>query len=603
MRHVILTSRLDAEHGGLTASLLRKAGILARQAGLEPVIATFHDAHDFPDVATSVRDRYGLPPEVAIDNINHLYRAVPAPPGAPRGADAVARLCADLPSYDISWPGAASPACPGAASSALPPEAPSPREASSRGPLEAPCGGDSDWAVKLQPPRPLGVAVPHSATVAVGGKPVRRFWFRPDGTVFQSRELTGPPRGPRPVTLDPGTPRERRFKTFDGFRRHFMDELCVPPVTYLMCEARALDKALLRLENRAARKIFVFHSTHIRPGTSIIRTGNRALLDNLNQADALVVLTPQQRADVIERFGHADRIHVIPHAIRRLPRRNPFPEAGNTAAPGDEDAAAVPSASATWRGTGELETAAGNAGWETAPGGAGLETTRRGGETEPETPGGNGGPRTPGKVVMVARLSPEKDVGSALEAFDLVRRERPEARLEIWGAGPQEGQLRNLAQSLSLGRAVSFAGYTDNAQAVFRSAECSLLTSKWEGFGLTIMESMAAGTPCIAYNTDYGPAAMIQDGVNGHLVPPGDKEGLARRIVGFLGSPPGTKRAMAAQAELRMDHFSEERLTARWNALFAALVTPAALQPPLVKRLWRRVPAGPRNALGRLLGV
>jgi poly(glycerol-phosphate) alpha-glucosyltransferase len=295
-----------------------------------------------------------------------------------------------------------------------------------------------------------------------------------------------------------------------------------------------LDQALLTLENRWARKIFVFHSIHTRPGSDVIRTGNRALLNSMDQADALVVLTPQQRTDVAERFGHAERIHVIPHAAQPPP---PAPPSG----------------------------------------------------------------RTPGKVVVVSRLAPEKDVGAAIEAFGEVSRALPRARLEIWGSGPEEGQLKALTRELGLEGSVRFAGYTDNVPAVFQSAECSVLTSRWEGFSLTVVESLASGTPCIAFDVKYGPAAMIADGVNGYLVAPGDRGELARRIIGFLEAPAQVRQAMSEAAAARMAEFSEATLADRWQTLFDALVRPVASRPPLHKRLWRRVPPGPRNALARWL--
>jgi poly(glycerol-phosphate) alpha-glucosyltransferase len=336
------------------------------------------------------------------------------------------------------------------------------------------------------------------------------------------------------VVLDPLTAAERRFKTMDGFRRHFMAELSRGELTYLVCEARLLDRALLGLESRHARKVFVFHSTHLRPGSNVVRTGNRAVLKNLSQADALVVLTPQQRDHIVDRFGFADRVRVIPHSVKAQ--------------------------SAT-------------------------------------------GERTPGLVVVVARLSPEKNVGAAIRAFAKVRRARPDARLEIWGHGEEEPALKGLAEDLGLGEAVRFAGYAPGAAAAFARAECSLLTSRWEGLGLTVMESMAVGTPCVAYDLDYGPAALIEDGVSGSLVPQGDEDALAGRLLVLLNASPADKQAMSKAAADRMADFSQERLAARWSELFDSLRHPVATRPPLVKRLWRRIPDGPRERLGALLGL
>jgi poly(glycerol-phosphate) alpha-glucosyltransferase len=487
LRYVFLTSRLDAEHGGLTASLLRKAGVLARLRGIYPVIATFHDAAGFGEVAAAVRERYDLPCGVGLVNINHYYRGAAAAPGAPKVAEAITELCRDLPTYEV-------------------------RE------VHDPSGA------------------PYAATITVAGRAVGRLWCRPDGSVFQYRPVgAAPPGGPYPkaeVVLAPLTGAARAFRTLDGFRRHFMAELSAGELTYLVCEARALDGVLLSLENRLARKIFVFHSIHERPGSSVIRTGNRAVLNNLPGVDALVVLTPQQKADVVDRFGFEDRLHVIPHAI------TPAPPAPDT---------------------------------------------------------------VPGKLVMVARLSEEKNVASAIAALGAVRQARPDAQLEVWGHGPLESDLKAFAGSLNLAEAVNFAGYTNSARAVFGTAECSLLTSRWEGFSLTIMESMAAGTPCIAYDTKYGPAAMILDGVNGHLVEPGNQAELARRIIEYLDSPASAKRAMSANAAARMTEFSEERLAERWSALFLSLAKPVRSRPPLAKRAWRRIPDGVRNRIARVL--
>ncbi|MDR2113990.1 MAG: glycosyltransferase [Bifidobacteriaceae bacterium] len=514
MHYVLLTSRLDADHGGLTASLLRKARILHQQAKITPVIATFHDAVEFEQVAREIRDRYALDESIRLINLNHHYRALVAKHRTGLPVDEVLAIaCTDLPRYETKT------------------------------------AYDAAGA-------------PYACTVSVEGQPVRRFYQCPDGTVYQCRSLI--PAGEAPswrvdgtsygsggfssvggmtvgalpdsahqVVLEPGTTQEQRFQTMDGFRRHFINELTRPPVTYLVGEARLLDKALLTLENRFARKILVFHSVHLRPDGSTIRTGNRFALKHLNRLDALVVLTQAQKADIVQRFGAAERIHVIPHAI-------------------------VP------------------------PGPPQFDQ------------------RIPGKVVMATRLSPEKNVASAIRAFSSVRRAHPEAHLEVWGNGPKESELKTLINQLGLADAVRLAGYTNQMEPIFRQAECSLLTSRWEGFPLALMETMAAGTPCLAFDIKYGPADMIRPGVDGFLVPPGDEPALARQLIDYLGLSAAAKQELSTSAWERMQCFSEERLAQRWQELFAALIRPVAARPPLLKRLWRRVPVGLRERLGQL---
>jgi glycosyltransferase involved in cell wall biosynthesis len=639
MRHVLLTSRLDPEHGGLTASLLRKAGVLERRRGLRPIIASFHDAAAFPEVAAEIRRRYDLGPAIQITNLNWHYRGLPPPPDAPFDPHAaVEALSEDLPSFEVRW---------------------------TRDPTGA----------------------PYAATITQEGQAIRRVWFRADGSPFEFRRVEGATDfGLEPeVVLDPLSAVAREFKTMDGFRRHFMNELCVPPVTHLVCEARLLDRALLSLENRHARKIFVFHSVHIRPGTDIVRVGNRQVLGHMGGVDALVVLTPEQKADVAARFGLGERIHVIPHAVNRTqapppptPHAAPPPPAGGpggaparddgqsagpmaeasagsaTRAHGDRQLGGVgPGAAAgsAARAPGERRTgdpAAGAAAgfaartWdERRPAGPEAPPSPRPGVDQARAPGGRrtgdpaagaaagfaartreerrpAGPvpeappssrpgadqtRVAGRVVVVSRLSAEKNVADAIRAFRVVAEVRPDARLDIWGSGPEELDLRRLVEELGLQGAVRFEGYTNNAHEVFAAAECSLLTSRWEGFGMTVMESMAAGTPCIAYDLKYGPAAMISDGVDGHLVSPGDWEALAQRIIACLNAPEAAKQAMRQDAAMKMEDFSEERLAERWLELFDSLDKPVAARPPLLKRLWRRVPADTRNKVASLVGV
>ncbi|RYZ30043.1 MAG: glycosyltransferase, partial [Propionibacteriaceae bacterium] len=120
-------------------------------------------------------------------------------------------------------------------------------------------------------------------------------------------------------------------------------------------------------------------------------------------------------------------------------------------------------------------------------------------------------------VVLVARLEARKRVDHAVRAFALVTRAVPAARLEIYGAGPEEAALRRLVEDLGLAQSVVFKGYSlavGNAQS---RALCTLLTSTFEGFARVISESMSRGTPVVAYSVRYGPRDLIRDQVDGLL--------------------------------------------------------------------------------------
>ena len=126
-------------------------------------------------------------------------------------------------------------------------------------------------------------------------------------------------------------------------------------------------------------------------------------------------------------------------------------------------------------------------------------------------------------VVYVGRLRRYKGVDALLEAFARVVREVPEARLAVLGDGPHRPALQARAERLELGDRVEFTGYLPSGEKVRRlgAAWVSALPSPKEGWGLTVIESNACGTPVIASRSP-GLVDSVRDGVSGLLVPHGD---------------------------------------------------------------------------------
>ena len=175
--------------------------------------------------------------------------------------------------------------------------------------------------------------------------------------------------------------------------------------------------------------------------------------------------------------------------------------------------------------------------------------------------------RDPNLVVMLARLDQQKQLDAAIRAFELVVRRIPQARLEIYGRGPDETALRALISSLGLEASVKLAGYTTNPGEVYQRASVSLLTSKFEGFGLVLLESLSYGCPVVSYDIKYGPSDIIGDEVTGFLVRPGDRHGLADQVIRLL-SDAELRDRMSAAARDSVSAFSPAAFTARWAALF-----------------------------------
>lgn len=187
------------------------------------------------------------------------------------------------------------------------------------------------------------------------------------------------------------------------------------------------------------------------------------------------------------------------------------------------------------------------------------------------------GPCASGPAVMLGRLSPEKDVGTLLQAVAIVRREDASFRLEVAGDGPCAGELRRLADELSLADGVRFLGEIRDVPALLARASLFVLPSLTEGISLTLLEAMARGLPVVATRVG-GNAEVVADGQTGWLVPPGSPTDLAAALV-RLGRDPAMARRMALAGRERVEaHFDARRMVAEYERLYARLARRAPLR-------------------------
>jgi glycosyltransferase involved in cell wall biosynthesis len=180
---------------------------------------------------------------------------------------------------------------------------------------------------------------------------------------------------------------------------------------------------------------------------------------------------------------------------------------------------------------------------------------------------GAAAPRSAGNGVFrflnVARLSYQKGQDILLEALALARPDLPPVSLTLVGSGPEEASLRRQCRSLGLDDLVIFAGYASDPTVQFRNADCFVLPSRWEGFGVVLIEALHFGLPLLATDCDFGPSDIITDPKIGELVPPENAPALAEGLKRAAATPPkadqdATRRAIArtyARSEVTPMHF------------------------------------------------
>lgn len=142
----------------------------------------------------------------------------------------------------------------------------------------------------------------------------------------------------------------------------------------------------------------------------------------------------------------------------------------------------------------------------------------------------------PPVVLAVGRLDKQKDFPMLIRAFGLVRKYKP-ARLVILGEGPDRGRIESAVRELGLSADVAISGFEQNPYRFMARAAAFASSSQWEGFGVALVEALALGLPVVSTDCTHGPAEILGNGKFGALVPVGDHEAMAQRLLAVLDNP------------------------------------------------------------------
>jgi glycosyltransferase involved in cell wall biosynthesis len=185
------------------------------------------------------------------------------------------------------------------------------------------------------------------------------------------------------------------------------------------------------------------------------------------------------------------------------------------------------------------------------------------------TPEAAGIPSGAPLVLAIGRLIEQKDHATLLGAFARVRDNLPEARLTILGWGRLEEATKARVRELELEDAVLLPGRVEPAAWLAR-ADVFAHTSRWEGFGIVLLEAMLAGLPVVATRVSAVPEIVV-DGETGILAPVGDEVAIAAALSSLLAD--SGRRQRLGEAGRRRAHaeFSIARMTDRTLALYESV--------------------------------
>jgi len=176
------------------------------------------------------------------------------------------------------------------------------------------------------------------------------------------------------------------------------------------------------------------------------------------------------------------------------------------------------------------------------------------------------------EILYTGSLYPLKGVHHLIQAFSIVTKQQPNARLRIIGIGPQQNTLKQLAKALKLDTKTTFQNFIPHTQIAQHYQNCTIycFPSLGEPFGKTIIEAMSCAKPVIATNQG-GATEIIENNKTGILVPPANPKQLAQKILYLLQTPEKMKQLGENARKTAEKQYSWETIAEKYHKLYQSL--------------------------------
>lgn len=169
-------------------------------------------------------------------------------------------------------------------------------------------------------------------------------------------------------------------------------------------------------------------------------------------------------------------------------------------------------------------------------------------------------------IVAAGRLSHQKGFDLLLNAMVPVVNKYPDWILEIYGKGECEEELKDLAYQLEISTNINFKGFCSNLSQVFRESTFYVLSSRFEGFPMILLEAASQNLPCISFDCPEGPSEILRDN-GGLLVTPENIQDLSVSIMKFIEDT-DLRQQCAAQALKNIEDYSPHNIYIKWLNTF-----------------------------------
>lgn len=171
------------------------------------------------------------------------------------------------------------------------------------------------------------------------------------------------------------------------------------------------------------------------------------------------------------------------------------------------------------------------------------------------------------QVIAVGRYDFQKGFDDLIKAWQQVYKLHPDWKLRIFGNGPLKEELQRLISKLNITSAVTLEPAVKNIQQQYLSSAILAMTSRYEGLPMVLLEGQTCGLPLVSYACKCGPKDLITDSVNGFLVPEGDIDTFANRLINLIENK-DLRQSMSQVSKTLAQNYREEVIMKKWIDLF-----------------------------------
>ncbi len=173
------------------------------------------------------------------------------------------------------------------------------------------------------------------------------------------------------------------------------------------------------------------------------------------------------------------------------------------------------------------------------------------------------------RVIAIGRLEYQKGFDILLKIWKMVEKEIDDWELKIYGDGSQKEELIEEKNKLNL-KNVEFCGETKDIYSKLNESSIFVLSSRYEGLPVALIEAMAVGVPCVSFDCETGPRDIINNGKNGYLIEEGDLEEFKNKIL-LLMRNYNLRIKIASESKKIMNKYTKENVLKIWDKMFLEL--------------------------------